>query len=65
MSRLPTWRVRIKRIVEDWVDVEAVSALEAETEAYKIPGVVSVFGRSAIPGNQPIEGALPTGVHDE
>ena len=65
MPLLPTWRVRVMRKVEDWVDVQASSALEAETEAYKLPNVVSVFGRSAIPGDKPIEGDRPLGVRDE
>ena len=42
----------MKLTVESWVEVQANSALEAETEAYKLPNVVSVFGRSAIPGNK-------------
>ena len=48
MPRTPQWKVRVKRAVEEWVQVEAESALDAESEAYNVPGVVSVFGQSAI-----------------
>ena len=53
------------RKVEDWVDVEALTASEAETQAYKVPGVVSVFGKSAIRGDHPIEGDRLAGVREE
>ena len=54
MRRQKTWRVRVKRAVEDWVDVKADDALLAEQLAANIPGVISVFGRSAIPGGKPV-----------
>ena len=44
MPRTPQW----KRAVEEWVQVEAENALDAESEAYKAPGVISVFSQSAI-----------------
>ena len=64
MSQLPTWRVHVMRKVEDWVEVQAADAQLAESAAYNVPGVISVFGRSALPGNQPIEGDRPAGVND-
>ena len=51
MPRTPTWRVRVYRKVEDWVDVEAQSALEAERDAANLPHVLSVFAKSAIRGD--------------
>jgi len=48
MPRSPTWKVRVKRAVEEWVQVEADNALLAESEAYNVPGVLSVFSQSAI-----------------
>lgn len=65
MPLLPTWRVRVMKKVEEWIDVQAASATEAESEAYKVPNVLSVFGRSAIPGDRMIEGDLFEGVREE
>ena len=63
--RQATWRVRVKRAAEVWVDVEAPSAIEAETEAAKVPGVVHVFGRSAVRGDEAAMPERPAGVRDE
>jgi hypothetical protein len=49
------YRVRVYRKIEDWVEVKAHSALEAETEAYKVPGVLNVFPRSAIMSSNRVE----------
>ena len=65
MPQQPSWRVRVKRSIEDWVSVQADTAMQAETEAYKVPGVVSVFGKSAIPGDKPMDVERPLGVHEE
>lgn len=46
------WRVRVKRAVEVWVDVQAHTAEQAEAEAVKLPMVISVFGKSAIRGDE-------------
>lgn len=56
MSRPTIWRVRVKRSIEAWVDVLALTAAAAEADALKVPGVISVFGKSAIRGDQ---AALP------
>ena len=65
MARPVPWRVRVKRSVEAWVEVQASSGPEAEVEAAKIPGVVSVFGRSAIYGDESIGPNRLEGVRDE
>jgi len=65
MPRIPSWRVRVKRAIEDWVDVEAESAVEAERKAIAVPGVISVFGRSAVPGDFRAEAERPVGVTEE
>jgi len=58
MPRRPTsWRVRVMRKTEAFVDVRAFSAVDAETQAWKVPGVVAVFPQSAI------EDAGPADVH--
>lgn len=59
------WRVRIKRAIEAWVDVQAVTAIEAEAEAVKLPGVISVFGKSAIRGDEAALPERPAGVREE
>lgn len=64
MGRPVIWRVRVKRAVEVWVDVEAVSRVQAELEAAKVPGVVSVFGMSAIRGDEAVRPEPPEGVKD-
>jgi hypothetical protein len=48
MPRRNQWRVRVQRLVEVYVDVEAFDALDAEAEAAKVPGVKSVFAKSAM-----------------
>ena len=62
MPRRAQWRVRVKQTIESWVDVEAVNAVQAETEAAKVPGVVHVFPRSAmrsdLDGERPIRGMV-------
>lgn len=65
MSRLTMWRVRVKRATEVWVDVQATTAHEAEAEAIKLPGVISVFGKSAIRGDEAALPERPAGVREE
>jgi hypothetical protein len=48
MARPLTWRVRVRRATETWIDVEAMTAAEAEEAARGVPGVLSVFHRSAV-----------------
>ena len=62
--RVPIWRVRVKRAHEEWVDVEAQTAELAEIEATKIPFVISVFTRSAIPGEQKLFPESPRAIDD-
>lgn len=65
MPRIPLWRVRVKRAIEDWVDVEAGSAAEAEVKAAAVPGVLSVFQRSAVRGDLKMDAERPAGVREE
>lgn len=65
MPRLIIWRVRVRRAVEVWVDVQAVTAAEAEASATNLPGVISVFGKSAIRGDEAALPERPAGVRDE
>lgn len=65
MPRIPIWRVRVKRAIEDWVDIQAATAAEAEDLAIDRPGVLSVFGKSAVRGDLAIEAVRPVGVRDE
>ena len=57
--------MRVKRSVEDWVDVQADSPLHAETLAVNMPGVLSVFRGSAIRGDRPIDQPTPAGIDFE
>lgn len=65
MPKTRIWRVRVMRKCEDWVDVQATSALQAEAEAIKVPHVLSVFSKSAIPGDSPANLAAPVGVRED
>lgn len=59
-----SWRVRVLRRVEDWIEIQADSAHDAEVEAVKRPGVLQVFSRMTIPAD---EGRIPRleGVRDD
>lgn len=65
MPRLTIWRVRVKRSVEVWVDVQAHTAAEAEVSAADLPGVISVFGKSAIRGDEAAMPERPVGVRED
>lgn len=65
MSRPIIWRVRVKRSIEDWVEVSADSGPRAEVEAAVIPGVISVFGKSAVRGDEIAAPVRPTGVSED
>lgn len=54
MPRIPTWRVRVTRATEEWIDVEAETAEQAEAAAAGIPRVIGVFPRSAMRGELPV-----------
>jgi hypothetical protein len=58
------WRVRVKRAEEVWVDVAAVSAIDAEIEAAKLPRVLAVFNRSAIRADEKAPEERPAGVSE-
>lgn len=65
MPKQRTWRVRVVRKVEDWVDVDADTPLSAENLAALLPQVVSVFGGSAMRGDKPVDQIPPIGVEEE
>lgn len=64
MSRPTPWRVRVKLLSESWVEVQAMTAREAEDTAHYVPNVVSVFRQSAIPGDKLAVQHQPVGVED-
>ena len=65
MARPENWRVRVKSCIETWVEVAAHSAAAAEAEAANVPGVISVFGKSAIRANLASEPAPLPGVSED
>jgi len=65
MPRSIVWRVRVKRAMESWVEVQALSAAQAEIEAAKVPGVINVFGRSAIRADESAAPEPPAGVRED
>ena len=62
MARSIMWRVMVSRAIEAWVEVQALSAAAAEIEAAKVPGVINVFGRSAIRSDESTAPEPPVGV---
>ena len=61
---LRPWRVRVNRAVEDWVELSAETCEQAERAAAALPGVIGVFGRSAIPADKPVDKVF-VGVEEE
>jgi hypothetical protein len=65
MARPTIWRVRVSRCIETFVDVSAVDASQAEAEAIKMPGVVSVFAKSALRIDQVATAEPAIGVRED
>ena len=65
MPRPNIWRVRVKKAIEDWVEVQASAGPEAEQQAANVLGVLSVFPRSAIRADFVPESERPVGVREE
>ena len=65
MARPVVWRVRVKRATESWVDVLAHDGEQAEAEAMKVPGVMQVFARSAMRGDEAAIPERPEGVRED
>ena len=65
MLKSKRWRVRVRRAIEDWVDVKADDALQAEQLAANLPQVISVFDKSAIPGDRPVDQVPLAGVMED
>jgi hypothetical protein len=59
MRRQQTWRVRVRRTIEDWVDVQADTILEAEEKAADLPNVARVLTGSTIRGDKPVGQYVP------
>ena len=58
------WRVRVRKSVEDWVSIQADSALQAEELVINMPFILSVFNGSTIRGDRPVDQAIPVGVEE-
>jgi hypothetical protein len=63
--RAKLWRVRVSMAQEGWVEVLALSGAEAEILAGAHPGVIQVFSKSAVPGDQPAHKPIVAGVEEE
>lgn len=59
MRKAKIWRVRVKRSVEEWVDIKADSKEQAEQEAASVPNILSVLTGMTIRGDRPLEGMTP------
>ena len=64
MARPVNWRVRVVRSSDTWVDVSAVSAIDAEKQASTLRGVISIYPNSAIRGDEAARPELPEGVRE-
>lgn len=49
------WKVRVRRQIEDWIEIQAFTLAEAEKEAAGRPGVVSIFPGSTILADRPVD----------
>lgn len=65
MARPKPWRVRVIRRIEDSVEVYVHDEAEAYVEAAKLPGVISVLLKSAIPADKVAGAEAPAGVSEE
>ena len=65
MARPKPWRVRVIRRIEDSVEVYVHDEEEAYIEALKMPGVMSVILKSAIPADKVAGADPPPGVSEE
>jgi hypothetical protein len=65
MARPKPWRVRVIRRIEDSVEVFAYDDEQAYDEASKLPGVVSVIPKSAMPADKLAGAEPPAGVSEE
>ena len=63
--RKVSWRVRVKRAQESWVEVQSHTAAGAEDEAIKVPGVMQVFSKSAIRADEATAPERPAGVRED
>jgi hypothetical protein len=63
MRRQKTWKVRVVRKIEDWIDVQADNPLQAELLAASIPNIVSILTGMTMLGDRPL-GEAPAGIED-
>jgi hypothetical protein len=63
MRRQKTWKVRVVRKLEDWIDVQADNPLQAELLAASIPNIVSILTGMTMLGDRPLAEA-PAGIED-
>jgi hypothetical protein len=62
---MPRWRVRVKRTIEDWVEISASTKPEAEKAASTMAGVVAVLPGMTISGEKPSGYMIPIGIEDD
>jgi hypothetical protein len=63
MAKKP-WRVRVLKRQEDWIEIVAESAMDAEGIAISRPQVISVFHGSTIPGDKVASDEPAAGVQE-
>lgn len=59
------WRVRVVRMQEDWVEVEAGSTKEAEELAAVVPGVKFVMAGYTMSAEKPVNPYVPMIVEED
>ena len=65
MRKVKMWRVRCKRSVEEWIGVQAESALQAEQIVSTMPNVLSILSGSTISGDRPVGQTIQQGIQDD
>jgi hypothetical protein len=63
MRRQKTWKVRVVRKLEDWIDIQADNPLQAELLAASIPNVLSILTGMTMLGDRPLAEA-PASIED-
>lgn len=65
MNNQKRWRVRVIRRQEDWAEIKAADATEAEQLAANLPGVISIMTGMTMSAEKPVHERAPLGLLDD
>lgn len=64
MQMKKRWKVRVIRRMEDWTEIKAADATEAEALAANLPGVISILTGMTMSAEKPVSERVPLGLMD-